>query len=133
MSINYNKIEFVNGNQIVELDEYDLIELAKLALNLSPCVGVDEYSGRIEALREYFSVNKNDRLYYPYKIVFASSKALELLKCCVEVCDFVKCYSKPNVTVEEDAMYNVKSEKYDELVRLNSVYMNEYKRKTNKR
>ena len=69
MSLKYKKIEFINdlsNNEIVELDEYDLIELAKLSLKLAPCVGIDEYSGHMEALRDYFNTNKNDFLEFKY-------------------------------------------------------------------
>ena len=66
----YKKIELVcdkNNNEIVELDEYDIIDLAKLALKLDAFVGVNEYVGKCVALNYYFDRYKNDRLIYPYK------------------------------------------------------------------
>ena len=61
MSLNYKKIEFVcdrSDNGIVELDEYDIIGLAKLASKLDVVAGVNEYVGKCMALKYYFDVYK---------------------------------------------------------------------------
>ena len=122
MISNYKKIEIVcdmNYGEIVELDEYDFINLAKLALDQSPDASVNEYIGCYIALNEYFKNNKEHQLLFPYKQISKSSEAIKILCACIELRDLAKCYASENVTLEEDKRYNYKSCLYDELLKEN--------------
>ena len=105
------KIEFVSDlidNEIVEVDELNILSLAKQALSLSPGVAINLYVGCEVALNEFMKDSKKV-IVDDYNKINGSSYGRKVLLSCIELYDLARSCSKFPENSKIQIMYEKKN------------------------